>query len=555
MSNKSLSNRELAACFIENHAKDAIVSAVFDHFKLDCLERCHINPSRLDRLIKEFLAGDRCDVEILTAIIDLIKTGQVNFSNKENDLVRKITDCVLEGLTEERSIEQIAQKLNISYYYMCHIFKNKRGISVNSFRTQKRLELAMKRLLQSDEKIADIAAMCGSNNLSYFTETFTKTVGVSPTQFKKQNQGMQIHPFYDFDDILLAAQLEGVEFLDPDLKDISVPTQSTVIHKPDDAFTFLHETAIIEYHGVLYASWYHNRKKELQGYTPICGKRSYDGGKTWSDIETICDDKTEKVMYCPPVYGICDDRLYMLVNQMLYAPDHMHALDLYILNNETQRFELVWSRPIPFKLNTNVIPLPNGKRMLPGRIAELDGFPNTPAVLLSDDGKIDTQWRLVKLAENGNMPDGTKLVHPEISVMCVEDTLYMFCRNDQRKVPLVYLSNDWGESWSNLYRHDVPCVSTKVYAGNLSDGRNYLIANIDRTDRSRLAIYFTEKNSKTFTKRMILFDKETDNPENAEACHYPCAYESGGKLYITATLNYEYTRRGAVLFTIDLQDV
>ena len=233
----------------------------------------------------------------------------------------------------------------------------------------------------------------------------------------------------------------------------------------------------------------------------------------------------------------------------------MHALDLYLLNNQTDKFEFLWSRPIPFKLNTNVVALPNGKLMLPGRIAERDGFPNTPAVLISDSGKIDAEWRLVKIAANGDLPDGKELVHPEISAIRVEDILYMFSRNDQRRVPLVYISKDFGETWSEVLRHDIPYVNSKIYAGNLSDGRNYLVANIDEFDRSRLAMYLTDKNSKMFNKKMVLFDAKTTETKNANACHYPCAFESDGKLYIIATVSYNWIARGARLFVLDLNKI
>ena len=241
-----------------------------------------------------------------------------------------------------------------------------------------------------------------------------------------------VHTFYEPEDTLLAEMLPACSFLAETVEQIELPVEKQVIQRTGEPFVFLHEAAIIEFEGVLYASWYNNLEDELSGYTPIAERRSYDGGKTWMELQIICEDKEEKIKYCPPVYGICDGKLYMLVNQMV-APDRMHALDLYVLNRETDKFELLWSRPIPFKLNTNVVKLPNGKLMLPGRIAEMDGFPNTPAVLISDDGKIDSQWRLVKIAENGKLPDGKDLVHPEISVICAENDLYMFCRNDQRK--------------------------------------------------------------------------------------------------------------------------
>lgn len=541
--------------FAENIEKENIISTIFDYFRLDCLEKCNINPTQLDDHIRKFNERVDCDIDILESIIDVIKTSQECSFNKENDLIKIICSYILDHLTEDISIEKIAEELNISYYYMCHIFKNKYCITVNTFRTQKRLEIAMRKLLETDEKIADIAVLCGFNNISYFTEIFTKMIGISPTLFRTQNKDVFLHDFYDYNDMLLAVKMSGIGFIDKNISEFKHDAEVVLVHEPDDRFGFLHEAAIIEYHGVLYASWYNCPKEELKGYTPICGKRSYDGGKTWTDLEVICENKSGKIMYCPPVYGICDDKLYIIVNQMV-APDYMHSLDLYLLNNETKEFEFLWSRPIPFKLNTNVVSLPNGKLMLPGRIGELDGFPNTPAVLISDSGKIDAEWRLVKIAENGDLPDGRKLVHPEISVMCVDNILYMFNRNDQRKVPFVYISKDFGENWSCAHNHDIPYVSSKIYAGNLSSGRNYLVANIDEFDRSKLAVYFTDKNSKNFNKKILLFDKENTNIKNATACHYPCAYESDGKLYIIATVSYsERIRRGAVLFILDLNEI
>ena len=279
-------------------------------------------------------------------------------------------------------------------------------------------------------------------------------------------------------------------------------------------------------------------------------------GKTWSKPEIIAEDKSEQILYCPPVYGICDGKLYLLLNQMV-APDHIHSLDLYVLNKATDTFEKLWSRPIPFKLNTNVITLPSGKLLLPGRIGELDRFPNTPAVMISDSGKIDAEWRIVKVAENGDLPDGTQLIHPETTVICHKDVLYMFSRNDQRKVPLLYTSHDFGETWSEAMALDIPYVSSKIYAGTLSDGRAYLVANTDKYDRTRLVLYVSEKTELRFTKEIVLRDC-ADETDGMLKCHYPAACEKDGMLYIIATVYYDsetLVGRGAALFPIDLSKI
>ncbi len=364
---------------------------------------------------------------------------------------------------------------------------------------------------------------------------------------------MNPYDAYDAADRRLADLLPRESFLAETVEELpSDRVRSAVVNPPDERFGFLHEAAIIEFGGTLYAAWYNCPARELQGYTPICGRHSHDGGKTWSDLTVICDDPEEKILFCPPVFAVEGGKLYLFVNRMV-APDHIHALDLYVLDPVTDRFIQLWSRPVPFKLNTNAVTLPNGKRMLPGRVGELDGFPNTPAVLLSDSGKPDADWRLVKIAENGDLPDGSALVHPEISVIESGGSLRMFCRDDARRVPLVFRSDDCGESWTGPFAHDIPVVASKIYCGSLSDGRHYLIANIDNSDRSRLAVYFTNGDDLRFEKRMILFDGSLPAvPGATTACHYPAACEADGKLYVITTLNYDsFTRRGAVLFTVD----
>ena len=370
---------------------------------------------------------------------------------------------------------------------------------------------------------------------------------------------MYVHEFYSEDDIKLANIMESVSFRNGSFTEIKKDNiKNYSVYDPNEIYSFLHEAAIIEYKGVLYAAWYNNTQFELNGYTPICESRSFDGGKTWCDVKIVADDKSGKILYCPPVFGICDGKLYMLMNQMVGA-DLMHSFDLYVLNEETDKFEFLWSRPIPFKLNTNVVKLPNGKLLLPGRIAEPDSFPNTPAVLISDSGKIDAEWRLVKIAPNGDLPDGKKLVHPEISVICCNDTLYMFSRNDERSVPLVYISKDYGEGWSKACAHDIPLVSSKMYCGTLSSGENYIIANTESWQRTKLEIYFSKKGEMMFDRKLTVFDASNNgNPslEGVQGCHYPCATEFDGKLYVIATKNVNsWIRRGAELFVIDLNDI
>jgi len=553
---KKLSCEALAKFFMEKSDKENVISDIFDFLGVDCLVRRHVDMRELDALIMEFNKSYK--VETLSSIISLIQNGKKETLIDEKDFLTEIKKYIADHFMEDTTIEQVALDLHVSYYYLCHFVKQYMGQSLNHYRTLKRLGKAMRMLLQTEIKISDIALECGFNNSSYFTETFVKHVGETPSDFREKHKDVVVHDFYEFEDILLALKIPCLTFLDNcesvgENKGIPYKT----IYEPNEKYgKFLHEAAIIEYEGVLYASWYNCKEKELIGVTPIREIRSYDGGKTWTEPNVIATDESGKIMFCPPVYGICDGKLYLLLNQMV-AADYIHSLDLYVLDKKTDKFIRLWSRPIPFKLNTNIVSLPNGKLLLPGRMGEIDGFPITPAVLISDSGKIDAEWRLVKVSPNGKLPAGADLLYPETTVFSCNDVLYMFNRNDKRNVPLVYTSSDFGEHWSEVNSHDIPYRSTKIYAGNLSDGRAYVIANTENQDRSKLVLFVSKKGTPKFNKQLVLFDKRFDKTDMYE-CHYPSAVESNGKLYIITTAGYngkELNGKGSVVFTVDLGNI
>lgn len=555
---KNTPTEELANIFIRKFNKEDIIAEIFNFFEYSPIARCNEDPGKIDNPIKDFIDSNYSDINTLVKIINIVKKGSENSEKQEKELVEKVKSYQLAHLTEDTNLETMAKDLHVSYHYICHIFKVQTGMSINTYRNRKRVEMAIKLLSTTELKISEISTSCGYNNTSYFAEVFTRFTGFSPKYFKDILKDKKLLDFYNLDDVLLLTKMESFEFLNniAEIKSEDCFTTENV-NDPDETSTFLHETAIIEFKNTIYTSWYECPEKELMGYTPVVGKRSFDGGITFTEKEIIAeaDDKTDKILFCPPVYGIDDNKLYMFINEMV-APDHIHALNLYVLNEKSGKFEFLWSKPIPFKLNTNVIKLSNGKLILPGRIGEIDSFPNTPAVLISDSGKIDSDWRLVKIAENGDLPDNSQLIHPELTLIENEKTLYVFSRNDMRHVPLLYISKDFGESFSKAIAHDIPYVGTKIYAGTLKDKRNYIICNTDKLDRRKLCVYFSEKGTMNFNKKLVLFDETSENLEGVTACHYPAACEYGNKLYIIATKNFDtFIKRGAILFKIDLNKI
>ncbi len=557
-----LSDIDLANMLIAKYPSD-IVGKIFDYYPVSCENMQTLETERLDTLVEK-LNQNKAEEKLATVmgIISLVRSVS-NSTVKAFPIVNTVKCVILDNVKYDLSLNEIAEKTGISMYYMMHSFKKEMGITITEYKNQLKIAHAKTMLLNTDQTVTSIALGCGFENSSYFSKLFLKQVHISPSAYRKmmREKISQIpNGFKDIidKDIILYDMLDHITLLDrenmTEVTDSDAVKHYTV-SSPDEKYTFLHEAAIIEYHGTLFASWYNNENTELQGITPIRFSRSSDKGKTWSEPKTVALDTSGNILYCPPIFGISDGKLYMMLNQMVSA-DHMHSLDLYVYNEDNDSFEILWSRPIPFKLNTNVYELPNGKLMIPGRVAELDGFPTTPAVLISDSGKMDAEWRVVKVQENGLLPEGTSYIHPEPSIIIHENKLYLFVRNDLRQFQIVYVSEDFGEIWSKPIVHDIHFSNSKTYSGTLSDGRNYIIGNM-QPNRVKLSMYVSDPGKLNFNKCIVLQDGYNKDLEYGFVWHYPCAYESDGKLYViyTSNIGREWQKRGATLSIVDLNKI
>lgn len=546
---KRYSESELAEILKEKSYED-IISILFDGYRINCMNMYKLDSKRMDLLINKIKNNEGNRVENIKEIIRLIR----NVEEKEivdNPIILRVKKFIEDNIEENISVDMIADYMNMSMYYLCHIFKKETKITLTAYKNYIKTERAKNLLKNSDMKIVDIASKCGFESGSYFSETFIKNEKISPSAYRELMRKTECCE----KDAILKSLLPHIELSDIDVKSLkkSDNIKTYTVAMPDKEFLFLHEAAIVKFHGRLIAAWYNNRKNELQGYTPIRFAFSDNDGVNWSEPMTVIGDRSEKILYCPPVFGIDNDRLYMLLNQMVSA-DHMHSFDLYVYNEVENKFEFVWSKEIPFKLNTNVYKMENGKLILPGRIAKQDDFPQIPAVLISDLGKIDSEWRVVKLQDTKKLPDDSEFIHPELSLIINKNDIYGFCRNDVRSgVPILFKSEDYGEHWTGPFQSDIPVSSSKIYSGTLSDGRNYVIGTLDE-NRKTLFILFSLKNKMRFNKGFIIQSGFSEELGYGYKWSYPSAYEADGKLYIiyTAVLDDD-NRRGAVISVIDLK--
>jgi AraC family transcriptional regulator len=99
--------------------------------------------------------------------------------------LRQAIEYIQAHLGEDISLSDIANQLDISQYYFCHLFKRSTGISPHQFLIRQRVEQAKRLLKQSDRTVMSIAMECGFANQSHFARCFRQCTGMNPNQFRK----------------------------------------------------------------------------------------------------------------------------------------------------------------------------------------------------------------------------------------------------------------------------------------------------------------------------------------------------------------------------------
>ncbi|MEG0249337.1 MAG: AraC family transcriptional regulator [Peptostreptococcus sp.] len=90
-----------------------------------------------------------------------------------------------ENITEELTIDKIANEVNISPFYFQKGFSMLCGYTVAEYIRKRRLALAAIELLSSDIKIIDIAMKYGYDSPDSFSKSFVRFHGKTPSQVRK----------------------------------------------------------------------------------------------------------------------------------------------------------------------------------------------------------------------------------------------------------------------------------------------------------------------------------------------------------------------------------
>ena len=82
------------------------------------------------------------------------------------------------------SVGQVAAGLGLSEGHLSHLFKKETGLTVGSYLTRCRMQKAMALLKEGKLRVYEVAEAVGYKDITYFSGTFKKLTGMSPSEYQ-----------------------------------------------------------------------------------------------------------------------------------------------------------------------------------------------------------------------------------------------------------------------------------------------------------------------------------------------------------------------------------
>ena len=145
-----------------------------------------------DLLNQAYSLYSLCDSlhDLFRISLHLLECASAYFTQESGqyDAVEDIIAYIKKHFTEELSLQQLADNVHFSANYLSTQIKKKTGMSYISYITLLRTELASQLLVDTNLKVADVAARCGYRDSSYFNRIFCRKYGISPEQYRKAHK-------------------------------------------------------------------------------------------------------------------------------------------------------------------------------------------------------------------------------------------------------------------------------------------------------------------------------------------------------------------------------
>ena len=104
---------------------------------------------------------------------------QYHFAVKktENSYIQKAVSCMMKSYMRDLSLEEVAEEVGISSFYLSRLFKQEEDITFIELLTYLRMKKAVEMIKEGEKSVREISQSVGYVNMTYFYKVFKKTTG------------------------------------------------------------------------------------------------------------------------------------------------------------------------------------------------------------------------------------------------------------------------------------------------------------------------------------------------------------------------------------------
>jgi len=128
---------------------------------------------------------------------NLLKSGLELLDDKRSILIEKIKNVIIEmihysdELPTDNYSEYISKKLDYDYTYLSNIFSEVKGITIQQFIINHKIERVKELLLYDELNLTEISYRLHYSSVAHLSNQFKKVTGLSPSFYKQLKQKRQ----------------------------------------------------------------------------------------------------------------------------------------------------------------------------------------------------------------------------------------------------------------------------------------------------------------------------------------------------------------------------
>lgn len=149
---------------------DFIFRKMLSNYKSESAAAGYVGSALLYELLVECYKATICDKKSITS--------------QESNIIKPVIAYINEHYKEDISLQELASVVKITPEHLCKVFKANMNMRPFEYLAKKRIQEAKRLISENRYSIAQVGAMVGYENNSYFCSVFKKYENISPSEFR-----------------------------------------------------------------------------------------------------------------------------------------------------------------------------------------------------------------------------------------------------------------------------------------------------------------------------------------------------------------------------------